>query len=216
MPVPHYFAYGSNMSRAELLAYCPSAHFLGIARLDGWRLDFTVFSQKRQGGVADIVALPVAAELDRPSGDDPADRPRTLPSGAPTANGQPPPAPANPLSPVWGVLWSIPEDELPALDAKEGFDPARPDERNLYRRVDLELMLLPEQALPVGVLTATLQPAPAPPALVRAFAYEVLRKAPATVPPGRAYLELLLRGAREHGLPPEYSAALAAVASVGQ
>jgi hypothetical protein len=32
-----HFAYGSNMSRAQLGARCPSAHALGTATLDHWR-----------------------------------------------------------------------------------------------------------------------------------------------------------------------------------
>lgn len=50
-----YFAYGSNMSPSELNAYCPNSKFINIARLDGYRLEFTRFSHRRQGGVADIV-----------------------------------------------------------------------------------------------------------------------------------------------------------------
>ena len=32
----YYFAYGSNMSKTQMLERCPSAHFRGVAILDGW------------------------------------------------------------------------------------------------------------------------------------------------------------------------------------
>lgn len=50
-----YFAYGSNMSSEEMRAWCPSAQFVAAARLPHHRLDFTRYSRKREGGVADIV-----------------------------------------------------------------------------------------------------------------------------------------------------------------
>jgi hypothetical protein len=177
MSAPHYFAYGSNMSSAELLAYCPSGHCLGIARLDGWRLGFTVYAARRHGGVADILPLAAPGEL----------------------------------SPVWGVLWSIPEEELPALHAKEGYDPQRPDAQNLYTRVELAVTLLVDQPLYAGGPESPPLPLAGPPDPVPAFAYQVVRKAEHHIPPSRAYLDLVLSGAREHGLPGEYTAALARV-----
>ena len=50
-----YFAYGSNMSSEEMQAWCPGARFIATARLPHHRLDFTRYSRKRQGGVADVV-----------------------------------------------------------------------------------------------------------------------------------------------------------------
>jgi gamma-glutamylcyclotransferase (GGCT)/AIG2-like uncharacterized protein YtfP len=41
-----YFAYGSNLNRADMAVRCPGAKPLGRARLEGWRLTFR--------GVADI------------------------------------------------------------------------------------------------------------------------------------------------------------------
>jgi gamma-glutamylcyclotransferase (GGCT)/AIG2-like uncharacterized protein YtfP len=35
-----YFAYGSNLNRADMRERCPSARALAVARLDGWRLTF--------------------------------------------------------------------------------------------------------------------------------------------------------------------------------
>jgi hypothetical protein len=145
----HYFAYGSNMSSSELHAHCPTARSQGRARLDGWRLAFTVSSAKRQGGVADIVRSPADS--------------------------------------VWGVLWEIEDDELPALDRKEGYAPERQRADNLYERVDLQVLLDgdPARACP-------------------AFAYEVIAKQASHVPPHAAYGAILRRGALEHGLPREY------------
>lgn len=54
--MPKYFAYGSNMSSTQLKERCPSVRFECAAELRGFRLGFTRFSEKRNGGVADIVA----------------------------------------------------------------------------------------------------------------------------------------------------------------
>lgn len=136
----NYFAYGSNMSSEELQAVCPGAEFLSIARLPDRRLDFTRYSAKRRGGVADIVES---------TGDE-----------------------------VWGVLYKIPDDELPALDRKEGVAAAA------YKRTYVEVIAPTDER--VEVLT-----------------YTVVKKAP-TEPPSRAYLDIILSGAREHSLPVEY------------
>ena len=57
METVKYFAYGSNMHSGEMRCWCPSpnATFISIARLANHRLDFTRRSEKRRGGVADIV-----------------------------------------------------------------------------------------------------------------------------------------------------------------
>ena len=81
---------------------------------------------------------------------------------------------------VWGVLYELPLG-LGELDAKEGAGFA-------YRRRELEVRL---DGLPVV-----------------AVAYEVMQKEPAEVPPRPDYMEVLVTGAREHGLPEEYIAEL--------
>ena len=43
------------MSSVELRGWCPGAEFVSVARLPNYRLDFTRYSVKRQGGVADVV-----------------------------------------------------------------------------------------------------------------------------------------------------------------
>ena len=56
-----YFAYGSNMSDAQIRARCPSQRFIGIAQLSGYKLAFTRYSPKRMCGVADIIPAPEAS-----------------------------------------------------------------------------------------------------------------------------------------------------------
>lgn len=54
-----YFAYGSNLSRQRLHLHAPSAHLVSIARLEGYRLAFSIESKRSWlGGVGDIVAEP--------------------------------------------------------------------------------------------------------------------------------------------------------------
>ena len=53
--VSMYFAYGSNLSQAQMGVRCPAAKVLGVAVLEGHRLSFTAFSRLWSGGVADVV-----------------------------------------------------------------------------------------------------------------------------------------------------------------
>jgi gamma-glutamylcyclotransferase len=57
----HYFAYGSNLRSAQMARLCPGHEFLGPARLDGYRLAFTLPDEEWQGGVADVVSSPGGA-----------------------------------------------------------------------------------------------------------------------------------------------------------
>ncbi len=50
-----YFAYGSNMNGTQLKKRCPSASFVGVAKLPDHRLAFTRKSVTRGCGVADAV-----------------------------------------------------------------------------------------------------------------------------------------------------------------
>jgi gamma-glutamylcyclotransferase len=52
------FAYGSNMARSEMEAWCPEHRYLGRARLDGFRIEFRRRSIRWGGGAADIVPAP--------------------------------------------------------------------------------------------------------------------------------------------------------------
>ncbi len=57
-----YFAYGSNMSTKEINDAIKisneKAEVVGIGKIEGYRLDFTRYSSKRQGYVADVVKTP--------------------------------------------------------------------------------------------------------------------------------------------------------------
>ncbi len=50
-----YFAYGSNMDAAQMKERCPNAELLGPAVLKNYELAFTIYSQKRKCGCADVV-----------------------------------------------------------------------------------------------------------------------------------------------------------------
>ena len=49
-----YFAYGSNMDPNHMARRAPGARSLGPARLDGFRLEFNVFSTEWDGGAANL------------------------------------------------------------------------------------------------------------------------------------------------------------------
>jgi len=50
-----YFAYGSNLDNKQMDRRCPSSKILEVGYLKGYYLDFTRFSSKWGGGVADVV-----------------------------------------------------------------------------------------------------------------------------------------------------------------
>ncbi len=58
MPLPPYFAYGSNMASSQMADRCPGAVSLGAARLPGYRLAFDAWSNRRGGLVADVLPAP--------------------------------------------------------------------------------------------------------------------------------------------------------------
>lgn len=51
-----YFAYGSNMDWSQMRERCPSARFVGVAKLPNHHLAFTRKSNTRDCGVADAVS----------------------------------------------------------------------------------------------------------------------------------------------------------------
>ncbi len=55
-----YFAYGSNLDADQMRERCPSSRGVERARLDDHRLGFTRFSQRWDGGVADLIPAPGA------------------------------------------------------------------------------------------------------------------------------------------------------------
>ena len=50
----HYFAYGSNMDSRIMQRTVPDARIVGPARLDGFRLEFNVYSDRWEGGAANL------------------------------------------------------------------------------------------------------------------------------------------------------------------
>lgn len=147
MPLPPYFAYGSNMASSQMADRCPGAACLGIARLPGYRLAFDAWSNRRGGLVADVL-----------------------------------PAPG---SDVWGVLWQVTEEHAEALDRYEGVA------RGQYRRESVRV------ESPAGET-------------IDAFAYVICSPGD-DGPTTDAYRDILLEGAREHGLPPDWVKAIEAV-----
>ena len=55
MKQKYYFAYGSNMDQKQMKERCPDAELLGTASLRNYKLVFTIFSETRNCGCADIV-----------------------------------------------------------------------------------------------------------------------------------------------------------------
>lgn len=49
-----YFAYGSNIDPRLMSEACPEAQLVGPARLDGYRLEFNVYSDRWEGGAANL------------------------------------------------------------------------------------------------------------------------------------------------------------------
>jgi hypothetical protein len=171
-----YFAYGSNMNAAEMKAHCRKHKLMGVARLDNWRLAFTHYSEARSGGVADIV------ELGSPYDTEAIDTP-----GLVRVGGKPL------LSPVWGLLWQIDDRDRAALDKKEGYSAKNPPEQNVYKPVNVTVLL-------TGNLTRR----------IVCYAYVVAHKN-VHVPPSPEYMRVMMDGAFAAGLPSIYTGQLAKV-----
>jgi len=54
----YYFAYGSNMDEGQMKERCPDMKVLGMAKLPGYALGFTIYSPKRHCGCADVIKDP--------------------------------------------------------------------------------------------------------------------------------------------------------------
>ncbi|HEX2032253.1 MAG TPA: gamma-glutamylcyclotransferase family protein [Actinomycetota bacterium] len=50
----YYFAYGSNIDERTMKQACPNARLVGAGRLDGHRVEFTLYSDKWGGGAANV------------------------------------------------------------------------------------------------------------------------------------------------------------------
>ena len=100
---------------------------------------------------------------------------------------------------VWGALYELDDAHLAAIDAKEGNGWA-------YERRTVRVILA--DAGGAGGTGAAGQAGK-----LEAFAYAVITPDGEHVSPSREYLQALLDGARERGLPDDYVAALGAVAT---
>ncbi len=133
-----YFAYGSNMSGAQMAKRCPGALALGAATLEGHRLVFPRrCSAWGGGGVAGL-------------------------------------APDTGTS-VEGVLWSVNDDHLDALDGYEGVDDGE------YRRDRITVSRIDGQS-------------------VEAWVYFAAAERGGPFRPTTAYVATMETGAEEHGL----------------
>jgi gamma-glutamylcyclotransferase len=145
----YYFAYGSNMSYEQMKERCPDSKYVGVARLNGYKLDFTKMSTIRGGGVADIVE----AEDDC----------------------------------VYGVLYSITDDDLAKLDRFEGYP-------RMYDRQTVSCFKY-DDLLDYNPLKGT---------NIDALVYTVVNKSATTIPPSMEYLKIILDAAFSHMFPTKY------------
>jgi gamma-glutamylcyclotransferase len=142
----YYFAYGSNMSYEQMKERCPDSKYVGVARLNGYKLDFTKMSTIRGGGVADIVE----AEDDC----------------------------------VYGVLYSIADEDLAKLDVKE----------QGYTKQIVSCFKY-DDLLDYNPLKGT---------NIDALVYTVVNKSASTIPPSMEYLKIILDAAFSHMFPTKY------------
>ena len=92
---------------------------------------------------------------------------------------------------VWGVVYRLHDQDLAALDRREGYDPAKPVDVNRYNRQTVRVLM---DGREVDCLTY--------------FA----RHEPGEHVPSAEYLATIIEGAVENGLPAEYVSGLKAVA----
>ena len=144
-----YFAYGSNMSRAQMRERCPDHECLGTAVLKEHALCFPRHSPIRNCGVAGLAEAPGAE--------------------------------------VWGVVYQLHDEDLAALDKREGYDPAKPFHVNRYNRQTVRVLMDGD--------------------LVDCLTY-FARPEPGEHVPSVEYLATILEGAEENGLPADYVARL--------
>jgi hypothetical protein len=134
------------MSYEQMKERCPDSKYVGVARLNGYKLDFTKMSTLRGGGVADIVE----AEDDC----------------------------------VYGVLYSITDDDLAKLDIKE----------QGYAKQTVSCLKY-DDLLDYNPLKGT---------NIDALVYTVVNKSASTIPPSMEYLKIILDAAFSHMFPTKY------------
>jgi gamma-glutamylcyclotransferase len=149
----HYFAYGSNMSLAQMRTRCPESAAIGTGWLADHALVFPRYSTRRQSGAASIAPRPGAA--------------------------------------VWGVIYETTEADLSRLDVFEGFRADRPAAENNYNRA--MVLVARQNREPLACVTY------------------IARPEAEHVPPSLDYLQTILSGAVENGLPEPYVQALQSV-----
>jgi len=106
---------------------------------------------------------------------------------------------ACPLSPVRGVLWDLDGADLTALHAAQGYTPGGPPEENDSALVKLDVLL-------VGAMTQR----------VSALAFTIVHKEKRHRMPHDGYMQVVVNGARQHGVPDDYVHALIAVDTLGE
>ena len=94
---------------------------------------------------------------------------------------------------VWGVVYSLTEEELSILDRFEGFEPGRALDRNSYIRYERLVYRLGESNQPLQVQLYLANRQSNPPK------------------PSAEYKELLVSGAKAYGLPQFYQAMLMSI-----
>lgn len=88
---------------------------------------------------------------------------------------------------VWGVVYRLHDEDLSALDRREGYNPADPWHVNRYNRQTIRVRMDDRE--------------------VDCFVY-LARPEPGEHVPSADYLAAIIEGAEENGLPPDYVAAL--------
>jgi len=88
---------------------------------------------------------------------------------------------------VWGVIYRLHDEDLAALDRREGYDPAKSADVNRYNRHTVRVLMNGD--------------------MVECFTY-FARPEPGEHVPSVEYLATILEGAAENGLPADYVARL--------
>ena len=100
---------------------------------------------------------------------------------------------AKPGAEVWGVVYRLCDRDLAALDRREGFDPAKPFHVNRYNRILIRVL---RDGAELECLTY------------------LAREEPGRHVPSVGYMQAIIEGALENGLPDGYVAALRMVETV--
>lgn len=223
-----YFAFSSNLLRSRILINSPSAVLVGVARLPGYKLGFSGWSDNWKGAVANIFPetsskpeIGVDAAVNKLIGD-------------PDEGG------------VWGAVWEISRESLNDLDRQEGVhlseyealdvvvhllrakkhhSDASPTLQQFARDQDLPTLsdgvALQQLCRHVGrqLDTSTWDPSKENFEPVRVRAYQKVAQSPGLPNnvklglPSDTYKLVVLKGAIECNLPPQYLKLLNAVAT---